>query len=68
MIRKLKLENNLKQCICIYEPRGDYGLEGFELKTVYNCERMNNYYRIYLQNDYYETCSIKVFNKYFKLL
>jgi hypothetical protein len=58
------------KCECVYEPRGDNGLEGFMLNTIYIFEKMKDkkgiYFRIYLSSDYYETCGPVVFRRYFK--
>jgi len=59
-------------CICIREPRGDHGLEGYSIGERYRfqrCENDKSYYRVYPndETDYYETCSVGVFKKYFKL-
>lgn len=63
-----------KRCECIYEPRGDNGLEGYQLGDQYDCEYIGEspvsgmpYYRVYPTCDtYYETCSVRTFRKYFK--
>ena len=56
-------------CKCKYEPRGSNGLEGFILNNNYRFKLINygnkRYVRIYLSNDYYERCGIKIFQKYF---
>jgi len=59
---------------CIFEPRGDNGLEGYQLNDEYKYQLMvqnlpsgpAKYYRIYLSDDYYETCGRYVFGCYFK--
>jgi len=59
-------------CLCIYEPRGDNGLEGFLLNSIYKYEKKKDsqgfYYRIFpiFGYDYYETCGPNVFKKHFK--
>ena len=60
---------------CVYEPRGDHGLEGFQLNQTYKYAAMETatgkYYRIYPDTDfpgYYETCSKSAFNKYFEVI
>lgn len=56
---------------CIYEPRGDNGLEGYQLKGKYLYEFMerNNkkWFRVYPnESEYYETCSKQVFLRFFE--
>ena len=61
-------------CICMFEPRGNNGLEGFALNQKYFFEFLPKdkngkpYYRVYpdANSNYYETCGVKVFNRYFK--
>lgn len=68
------LSNGL--CKCIYEPRGDNGLEGYQLENVYKFEEMfggkqnRKYFRVYPEKhfDYYETCGKKLFKKYFNVI
>jgi hypothetical protein len=57
---------------CIYEPRGDCGLEGFDLDNHYKFENVKHetkggeYYRLYHKDvDYYETCGPLEFKRYF---
>lgn len=61
---------------CFKEPRGDHGLEGYQLHDVYHCRLINT-------NDgktivgiipdvqynplYEETCTFAIFRKYFSL-
>ncbi len=63
-------------CICKYEPRGDYGLEGYQLNEMYRYEVRHNdkdgtYYKVFpdkhLTPLYGETCSKKQFNKCFDI-
>lgn len=62
------------QAQCIYEPRGDHGLEGYQLDKLYDVELMSEdkdgkeYYRVYLfaERWEWETCSKTIFNRYFK--
>jgi hypothetical protein len=60
------------ECKCIYEPRGDHGLEGYGLNNIYNCSfNVNsNCYRVYpvIDSLFYETCGPNVFKRYFKLI
>ena len=60
---------------CKREPRGDSGLEGYQLGDEYAFRRMESddpnespYYRVFpsFGNDYYETCSVPTFKKYFQ--
>jgi len=60
---------------CVYEPRGDKGLEGYQLNEFYKFEEMQDskgiYYRVYPDcldwpNKYYETCNKVSFRKYFQ--
>ena len=61
-------------CRCIYEPRGENGLEGYLCGEKYRYEYRERdrdgkpYYRVYpvFLNNYYETCGTKVFSRYFK--
>ena len=67
--------------ICIYEPRGDHGLQGYQLNQEYtyakyfgpinknNNTRLTDYYRVYPEsfNSYYEITMPIQFNKYFKI-
>lgn len=58
--------------ICEYEPREDSGLEGYVLNEKYKFEHVeaitNNYYRLYIKDNYYETCSARAFNIYFNII
>ena len=62
------------QCICVSEPRADASLEGFNYRETYKYEYMekdkdgNPYYRVYHSTDYYETCGVNTFKKYFNPL
>lgn len=59
---------------CIFEPRGSCGLEGYCKGDNYRAEFFKTdvagkpYYRVYPVegDDYYETCSPTVFNRFFK--
>lgn len=59
---------------CINEPRGDHGLEGYRQRDRYIAKLVPNkitrdfHYRIWpvAGDDYYETCSVQAFNKYFR--
>jgi len=63
-----------KLAICILEPRGQGGLEGYCLDEKYQYERMEPadkppYYRVWpvADTEYYETCSPQKFNRFFTL-
>lgn len=66
--------------ICVTEPRGDNGLEGYQRGEEYRAQlcqhnsggplaRGGKYYRVYPEtaSRYYETCSVAAFNRFFKL-
>ncbi len=62
--------------ICIKEPRGEYGLEGYNKGDTYAFEVCHpdklgdKYVRVYHgsteESDYYETCGPGEFKKFFK--
>lgn len=59
---------------CIYEPRGDHGLEGYQLNQYYKYnlkeDKKGQYYAIFpthIDTSYYETCSLRVFKKFFNI-
>lgn len=63
-------------CLCHCEPRGDAGLEGYQLNDVYRYALVktekftDGYYRVYpseFSPDYYETCSKRAFTAHFKI-
>lgn len=64
------------RCVCIFEPRGSNGLEGFSLGREYDFQLMQKenkkkYYRVFpsdIYSTYYEVCKPKTFKKYFKIL
>lgn len=61
----------MDKAVCVYEPRGDYGLEGFQLGDFYSfqeCSDKNGkkYYRVFPTENYYEICGPMIFKKYFK--
>lgn len=68
------ITENQKKCICIYEPRGQCGLEGYAKGDQYRYEFFlkdvsgRPYYRVYpVENDnYYETCSVATFTRFFQ--
>ena len=59
---------------CVFEQRGELGLEGFQFGEKYRAEKVQGesgkkWFRIYPDEgfpDYYETCSEIGFNRYFK--
>ncbi len=61
---------------CHYDPRGDHGLEGFQLNDVYKAclhERANGsgyFWRVWpdAKDKYYETCTPAVFKRYFTVV
>lgn len=62
-------------CECIREPRGNYGLEGYQLGQEYRWQSIRlksgqNSMRVFPEHniDYSELCSLNVFNKHFKRL
>ena len=58
---------------CIYEPRGEHGLEGYQRGELYRCqfvqEIMSRHYRIYPGEpaDYYECAIPRTFTKFFRI-
>lgn len=58
-------------CICKIAPMGSDGLEGFMENEEYKYEFLKikdkGYYRVYHDENYYETCGPKIFNRYFKI-
>lgn len=67
------MEEILGKARCIFEPRGDHGLEGYQLDEVYlyqECfDKKGKYYRVFptKETDYYETCGPIIFKKYFEV-
>lgn len=64
------------QAQCTLEPRGAYGLEGYQAGETYHCEYRTvgavdkkPYFRVWpaAGDDYYETCSPQTFHKYFTI-
>lgn len=60
-------------CLCINEPKGHAGLEGYIAGDFYHFEHMSRdrygkpYYRVYPTGPgYYETCSEQTFAKHFE--
>lgn len=62
---------------CIEEPQGYSGLEGYQKKRLYRAQFMlkdkdnKPYYRMFPDTaypDYYETCSVQTFHKFFEEL
>lgn len=62
----------MKPVICIKEPRGDHGLEGYQMNETYQAEGPlfnklgREYMRVYQAPDYYETCTMGVFREHFQ--
>ena len=70
------------KCKCIYEPRGDHGLEGYVLGEIYSCEYRQDkdgaYWRVFPTGShvrepnknpaYYETCGPIIFVRYFVII
>jgi hypothetical protein len=63
----------MEKCICILEPNGDNGLEGYNLNWEYRYESREKdkngkpYFRVYIdEEDSYDTCGVNTFYKYFK--
>lgn len=62
-------------CECINEPRGDHGLEGYQLGEFYKYDLRvsgcgKTFYKIYPDKNfasYGENCSRKHFNQFFKV-
>ena len=74
MIKKWKSFNESIQdglCTCKVAPMGADGLEGFVESDEYKYEFLHlngkGYYRIYHEDDYYEVCGPRIFNKYFNI-
>jgi hypothetical protein len=69
-----KPPTNAKKAQCILQPMGEHGLEGYSIEELYKYEYREAgatdgkpYYRVWpTDNEYYETCSINVFKRYFK--
>lgn len=59
-------------CTCIEEPRGRNGLEGFTRGLKYRAvfrekDKLGRpYFRVYLSETYYETCSVRTFRIFFE--
>lgn len=70
--KKILLEQGI--CECIYEPRGDGGLEGYSLNDNYKYAKLYDsrgvYYAVYPPGsyEYYETCGPGTFKKYFQIV
>lgn len=59
--------------VCHTNPGGAYGLEGYSTNNEYRfeiCQRKDRkYYRVYPDKgfpEYYETCNMQAFNKFFR--
>lgn len=63
-------------CECIREPRGEHGLEGYQLEQFYRYEFKRNkegqeYYKVFpdsMFTSYGETCSRITFKRHFKIV
>lgn len=58
-------------CVCICDPSGDYGLEGFELNETYLFEKRDNgkkYIKVFHDENHGECCGVNIFKRYFKEL
>jgi hypothetical protein len=60
--------------VCHHEPRGDFGLEGYQRGETYRCQHVKDgdgrppYYRVYPgEDDYYECASPRSVTKYFTI-
>lgn len=58
----------MKQCTCIYEPKGDHGLEGFILDEAYDFEKKGELFVVYLDYELQDNgvMTKTTFNKYFR--
>ena len=62
------METTKCRVICIYTPKPEI-LEGFEYNMEYQAELFKNYVRLFPDDlVYYETCSMRVFRKHFKII
>lgn len=62
-------------CVCDTAPMGHGGLEGYTEKMHYKYERMmepgipsQSWYRVYHDDEYFETCSTGIFKQHFKIV
>lgn len=64
------------RCKCVYEPRGDYALEGYQLNDFYDYELKigdkGRYFKVYpgsisRSRIYGECCSVRTFRKCFEI-
>lgn len=59
--------------VCIHEPRGDHGMEGYQRAGSYRCQFVEGnsprYYRVFpdIESDYYECAVPRAFTKFFRL-
>ena len=60
------------KAVCIEEPRGLYGMEGFLRGNLYDvslrCIKGKKYYRVYHTRHYYECCGPRIFGRFFELV
>jgi len=64
---------SLPKAVCVIEPMGENGLEGYVRGVEYRYEFLKtklgkDYYRVYHDASYYETCGPNKFKKFFKKL
>ena len=61
---------NPQKARCHTEPRGDDGLEGFQLNEVYEVDAIHetNVYAIYLNGSLEAQKTLTIFNRYFELI
>lgn len=62
-------------CQCIYEPRGDNGLEGYQRDEMYSYQLKHSaedgdYYKVFPEEGsaYGETCGKRIFKRHFKIV
>lgn len=60
------------KCRCEIAPMGRAGLEGYNEKQLYLYAKLvnstGNYYRIYHDPGYYETCGVGIFHEHFSIV
>lgn len=63
------MKTQFYQCKCIYEPRGDHGLEGYQLNSLYRYSITHTGDIVVYPDEsfpeYGERCTGRIFNKYF---
>jgi len=53
---------------CIYEPRGNNGLEGFRLGEFYHAYPKGKRFALYDGGEFMETCGPGVLTRYFRVI